>query len=196
MLIPLHIFTSRPAATDANCEVTCEVTCNLSSLNIRYSLNISLAEAQAKLAWPDPLAHAGRTSGLWEHTCFEVFLRQPGSAAYIEVNAAPTGAWNCFGFSDYRQDMHETREPRVTTVLAGSNPQAPAQLQLVLDLQDWCKATGPAARSAQSKLQLGLSAVIEDKQGVLGYFALGHANGKPDFHHHLNHSLTIPWSHP
>jgi hypothetical protein len=37
----------------------------------------------------------------------------------------------------------------------------------------------PAGRS----LRLGLSAVLEDADGVLSYWALRHPPGKPDFHH-------------
>ena len=32
-------------------------------------------------------------------------------------------------------------------------------------------------------LRLGLSAVLEDADGVLSYWALRHPPGKPDFHH-------------
>src|SRR5207249_1533417 len=35
----------------------------------------------------------------------------------------------------------------------------------------------------RARLQLALSAVIEDEQGVLSYWALTHPPGKPDFHH-------------
>jgi hypothetical protein len=32
-------------------------------------------------------------------------------------------------------------------------------------------------------LQLALSAVVEDEQGLLSYWALKHPPGRPDFHH-------------
>jgi hypothetical protein len=32
-------------------------------------------------------------------------------------------------------------------------------------------------------LQLAFSAIIEDDQGVLSYWALTHPPGRPDFHH-------------
>jgi len=35
----------------------------------------------------------------------------------------------------------------------------------------------------RARLQLALSAVIEDEQGGLSYWALTHPPGKPDFHH-------------
>ena len=36
---------------------------------------------------------------------------------------------------------------------------------------------------ADAALTLGLSAVIEDRDGALSYWALRHPAGKPDFHH-------------
>jgi hypothetical protein len=38
---------------------------------------------------------------------------------------------------------------------------------------------------------LGLSAVIEDLDGVLSYWALRHPPGKPDFHHPDTFALEI-----
>ena len=32
-----------------------------------------------------PFAGKGRADGLWQETCFELFLRQPGEAPYIEA---------------------------------------------------------------------------------------------------------------
>jgi hypothetical protein len=36
---------------------------------------------------------------------------------------------------------------------------------------------------ADAPLRIGLSAVIEDRDGSLSYWALRHPHGKPDFHH-------------
>jgi hypothetical protein len=36
---------------------------------------------------------------------------------------------------------------------------------------------------SRAKLRLGLSAVIEESNGVLSYWALKHPPGNPDFHH-------------
>jgi hypothetical protein len=40
-------------------------------------------------------------------------------------------------------------------------------------------------------LRLGLSAVIEDDNGSLSYWALKHPSGKPDFHHPDAFALEI-----
>jgi hypothetical protein len=43
-----------------------------------------------------------------------------------------------------------------------------------------------------SILQIGLSAVVEDINERLSYWALRHPPGKPDFHHPDNFALEIP----
>jgi hypothetical protein len=42
-----------------------------------------------------------------------------------------------------------------------------------------------------SRLLLGLSAVIEEKNGVMSYWALKHPPGPPDFHHASGFVLEI-----
>src|SRR5262245_27726282 len=51
---------------------------------------------------------------LWEHTCFELFVRLPGGTAYCELNFATSGAWAAYRFGAYREGM----EP-----MARVNPQ-------------------------------------------------------------------------
>jgi hypothetical protein len=40
--------------------------------------------------------------------------------------------------------------------------------------------------------RIGLSAVIEDVDGGLSYWALAHPSDKPDFHHPDSFALTLP----
>jgi hypothetical protein len=44
---------------------------------------------------------------------------------------------------------------------------------------------------AGARLTLALSAVIEDEDGVLSYWALKHPAGKPDFHHRDAFALEL-----
>lgn len=39
---------------------------------------------------------------------------------------------------------------------------------------------------------LGISAVIEETDGTKSYWALAHAEGKPDFHHGACFAATLP----
>ena len=43
----------------------------------------------------------------------------------------------------------------------------------------------------KGKVRIGLSAVIEEADGSLSYWALRHAPGKPDFHHQDAFALEL-----
>ena len=58
----------------------------------------------AQLCIPSTTGSA-RSDGLWQHTCFEAFLMQPPSPAYIELNFSPSGAWAAYRFMGYRDGM-------------------------------------------------------------------------------------------
>ena len=112
--------------------------------------------------------------GLWRHTCFEVFLARKGSRAYREYNLAPSGEWAAHVFRKYR--------------LRG-NGEAPAPRTRV-----WRSARTlqlAASIAAKGRLRIGLSAVIEEKDGAISYWALRHPPGKPDFHHRRAFALEL-----
>ena len=50
-----------------------------------------------------------RRHGLWEATCFELFLAPKNSPRYWEFNLSPDGHWNVYNFQAYRQGMQEDR---------------------------------------------------------------------------------------
>ncbi len=56
--------------------------------------------------WPKP-AKAERTDGLWQSSCFELFISAPGTRAYQEFNFSPSTAWAAYQFEDYRDVMTE-----------------------------------------------------------------------------------------
>ena len=114
---------------------------------------------------------------LWEHTCCEVFIARKGTPAYLEYNFSPSGEWAAYAFSSYRApraDEPQPALPRPTITVHGSS--GALELDAVISLD------GPA-QPAGARLALALSAVIEDSEGKLSYWALRHPSGKPDFHH-------------
>ena len=112
--------------------------------------------------------------GLWRHTCFEVFLARKGSRAYREYNLAPSGEWAGYVFRKYRlRGNDEAPAPRTRIRRAGGTLQLAASI------------------AAKGRLRIGLSAVIEEKDGALSYWALRHAPGKPDFHHRRAFALEL-----
>lgn len=112
----------------------------------------------------------GRSDGLWQTTCFEAFLRSEGEAAYREWNFAPSGDWAAYDFAGYRESMTE------------ADVTSPPYLR-VEDNFTWWALGATIAVGADTEWDLGLSAVLEEKDGTKSFWALAHPPGdKPDFH--------------
>ncbi len=114
---------------------------------------------------------------LWEHTCCEIFVARKGAPAYHEYNFSPSGEWAAYAFERYRarragEPQPSLPPPRIT-VRGGSG---------ALELEALISLDGLAPRPGAG-VTLALSAVIEDCEGKLSYWALRHPAGKPDFHH-------------
>lgn len=132
-------------------------------LALRYCIEGELA----RLRIPAPRVPAFADL-LWRHTCCEAFTRRPGAAAYEEFNVSPSGEWAAYSFSAYR---------------AGSmRLEAPVEVHLEKDERQLVVAATLPVNSDQA-LEVALSAVIEEDDGALSYWALAHPAAKPDFHH-------------
>jgi hypothetical protein len=113
--------------------------------------------------------------GLWEHTCFELFIAVEDDLAYHEFNFSPSGQWAIYAFSDYRQRRFFKAQQAPQISFFRSNNY--------LRLDATINSTVLPVNIADKKLQLGLSAVIEDNSGRHTYWALHHPSMVPDFHH-------------
>ena len=121
---------------------------------------------------------------LWEHTCFELFVGAKNDAEYYEFNFSPSGEWAAYEFRDYR-DGGPLRADGLDAKIAVQRGMETLDLSAVVLLTDL-----PGIRPDVC-LSVGLSAVIEDINGSLSYWALKHPPGKPDFHHADNFTLQI-----
>jgi hypothetical protein len=119
---------------------------------------------------------AGRSDELWQHTCFEAFVRASSGAAYYELNFAPSTEWAAYRFSSYRSGMCVAAEISAPAIEVRSSPDC-YTLRVSLDLT--CLSGLPR----NALWYLGLSTLIEDTSGHKSYWALAHPPGKPDFHH-------------
>lgn len=120
-----------------------------------------------------------RATRLWEHTCFEAFVKQPDHAGYLEFNFSPSRQWSIYRFDDYRHGMRAAdgiAAPRI------GQPLSNGHLELAPVIYP----------DIGGQLRLALSAVIEAKDGTKSYWALAHPPGKPDFHHRDCFALTLP----
>jgi len=120
---------------------------------------------------PDP-GPPRRADGLWRQTCLEAFVMAGEGPGYLEYNFSPSGAWAGYAFRSYREGGDALACP-VPGIAVHSNS---ARLALDASIPAEALPAGPC-------LRLGLSAVVEDGNGVLSYWALRHPPGKPDFHH-------------
>jgi hypothetical protein len=120
-----------------------------------------------------PVTARERADELWRHTCFEAFIRVAPVGAYYELNFAPSTQWAAYQFSGYRTGMRVATEIGAPKIEVRSAPES-YTLQVSLDLDE---------ASPTSRWRLGLSAVIEEANGRISYWALAHPPSKADFHH-------------
>jgi hypothetical protein len=121
-----------------------------------------------------PQADPVRTDGLWRHTCFEAFVDLP-DAAYLECNLSPSRQWAAYRFDSYRGGMRPL-------ALAGV-PDIEDRLDDEYRFRSKVALHGVPGLPSDQSWRLAVSAVIEDANGTLSYWALAHPRGKPDFHH-------------
>ena len=132
-------------------------------LMLRY-----MVQGCGKLVVP---AYRGRGRGdeLWKSTCFELFLYD-GQGRYREFNFSPSGQWAAYDFSGYR-NLAGNFEPRQTPEIKHEAGESLFIQTVFLDRRE----LDGAERAA-------LAAVIEEQGGRPSYWALAHAELKPDFH--------------
>ena len=143
------------------------------SLELRFRLEGHIAA----LAVPAraPTAFADR---LWEHTCFEAFVKPDASPAYWEFNFAPSGEWARCAFSSYREPAPRATDapgPRAPRMRWSASPESLA-LDVSIELEEM-------QGQERAPLRIALAAVVEARDGSRSYWALRHPAPAPDFHH-------------
>jgi hypothetical protein len=151
---------------------------NVRSIEARF---IGFDHAWARVRWKimgaDKLvvpvfAGKGRADGLWNTTCFEVFLAAPGFTEYVEVNLSPSERWNVYDFEGRRQGMSERPMPR--------EPECAMRKGTDMAIFD---AAIPVSGLPTRPWLCGLTAVIEEEGGAKSFWALAHGDpAAPDFH--------------
>ncbi len=115
---------------------------------------------------------------LWRRTCFELFVARKGQPQYHEFNFSPSGEWAVYAFSRYRErvSLDAKGEP------AALNPRISLHRSAgKLELDATVRLGRLSAH--QAGIRLGLSAVVEEEDGSLSYWAIKHPLAQPDFHH-------------
>lgn len=111
----------------------------------------------------------GRGDDLWKTTCFELFLYD-GEGRYRELNFSPSQQWAAYRFAGYRGNR-EDFEPVTAPEIHSDRGLSIFTLTAFVS----CKELAGAQSAA-------VSAVIDEGNGQLSYWALAHNGPQPDFH--------------
>ena len=130
-----------------------------------------------------------RRDGLWQRTCFEIFLRPPTGESYCEFNLSPSTEWSAYRLEGYRAGMHNLAVEADPEIMVEDDRR---HLQLVASLD----LAGVDLLEPDGAWRVGLSAVIVEKDGTKTYWALAHPPGVPDFHHPDCFALELPAAKP
>jgi hypothetical protein len=131
-----------------------------------------------QLAVPE-FAGVGRGEGLWQATCFELFLLDTGGT-YREFNFSPSQRWAAYHFASYREGRNDG-ELIAAPAIASQRGDRIFTCTVFLD-----------SRELRGATRTGISSVIEETGGTRSYWALAHPPGKPDFHHPDCFARTLP----
>ncbi len=147
-------------------------------LAVSYTVSGRLAD----VILPPPATVPARRWLLWEATCLELFLALTDEERYWEFNLSPSGDWNVFRLSGYRQGIAE--EEAITTLpVTVTRTAERLDLHVEVDLQ---RLLPP-----ELTWRIGISAVLEHPLNRFTYWALFHPGSQPDFHHQDGFILTL-----
>lgn len=148
------------------------------ALKLSYELTGDLAPI--RIPSPQPRMPI---DGLWEHTCFELFIGAQDKASYREFNFSPSGRWAAYAFDAYRmRNAWTASHPPVISF---------AQFNKHLLLEAIIAAEDLPPNLPDEPFQMGLAAVIETNDGSRSYWALHHPEVRPDFHHRSGFILSF-----
>ena len=149
------------------------------TLSIAYLLSGELD----KVTIPQLETGGERCNFLWEKTCFEFFLRpaQPDASRYWEFNLSPSGDWNVFSLTGYRQGLRE--ESAIATL--------PFQTKLSTDKLSLFLSVDITELVGHQDILLGISAVLIIN-ATESFWAIAHPTQQADFHHPKSFILPLP----
>ena len=153
MRFPLTEFNS-------NAVVIADIDNNANNLRLRYSIAVTRG-----LVWPKFNAIERKD---------ELFLSSPDDPSYLEINLSPSGAWNSYSFSSYREGMKTEHDTEL--------------VEFQVDSPGVITASFFIGRLSDHVL-FGPATILADKDGSLRYFSTKHGE-TPDFHDRKHHVLV------
>lgn len=184
--MPQQSFKLKPFGSEhPELEISGEIAREGNLLRLYYKLSGDITQ----LTIPELTALPLRKNELWQHCCFEFFMGVLGEPNYWEFNLAPSGDWNIYRLSGYRENL--------TPELAyGALPftvvtaESFCVLELELDLS-------PIVAADQT-VEVGITTVIEEASateaapGRISYWAIAHTGPEADFHRRDSFMIQLP----
>jgi hypothetical protein len=143
------------------------------------ALHYRFTGALGGITLPNPVAPE-RVDGLWESTCCEAFVMAGEGPAYQEHNFAPSGAWAAYLLDSYRAGWRWNPDADEPAIMTERLSPRLFGLHAMIAVPLGCP------------LRLGLTAVVQARDGTLSYWALAHPEGSPDFHDAACFTLHLP----
>ena len=146
------------------------------------ALDYELVVPADQLIWTAAAASPQRRDELWQSTCLELFIAQPNEPRYWEINLSPSGDWNVYRLSGYRQGLQA--EPSIPRISLNSQSAADRH-------QLHARGELPPAPSQVAPLEANLCAVLEHANGSNSYWASCHPGSEADFHARAGFVLEV-----
>ncbi|MGD8568561.1 MAG: DOMON-like domain-containing protein [Gammaproteobacteria bacterium] len=162
--------TDKTSGQPFNIKITGRLSIDAGTASIQYLMSGDIANVKFPPVAPQPQ----RRENLWQTTCFELFVSATDSKEYWEYNLSPSHDWAVFHFSDYRQNKSDDLATPDLTITTQRTNNKRFDLGCTIELPQAVKS---------HKMELGVSAVVQNIHDQLYYYALIHCKKTADFHH-------------
>ena len=141
-----------------------------SCLTLRYSL----AGTVEAILLPSPSLPPSRKDDLWKATCFEFFLAVKDQPGYWEFNMSPSGDWNAYRMDAYRRVGFREEIGISELPFEFKEESGQCLLNVSMDLTSILRH--------EDEARMGITAILQTKDGRETYWALSHPAPHADFH--------------
>ncbi|HEY5602234.1 MAG TPA: DOMON-like domain-containing protein [Gammaproteobacteria bacterium] len=177
-------FTLHPFANESTKTLPITLSGSLLMLGNKINVCYRLSGDITRIQFPEKSASPSRRDQLWNSTCFELFAGSMGKSGYWEYNLSPSHDWAVFSFTDYRTNKADELSISDVVMTTKFDNGKAFELNTILSLPDTLSGHNP-------DLNIGISAVLQDKSGQRHYYALSHPGQQPDFHHRIGFTIHV-----
>ena len=156
-------------------KISLEAELNQNDQSLFLSFRIHQGLEQLDLGSSTPKKE--RVIKLWEKTCFEFFIKN-SSGNYVEFNFSPSFEWNCFSFTkrgDNLIEWEKMKRPDTDILLSIDHFLLMVEIKKEYFPKNFFDGE-------TRELNCSITSVIKEKNGELSYWALAHADTRPNFH--------------